>query len=70
MYASRRAAHIPTRARALIRYEELGGLANDASARNASVDYLAQELGIDHDTAAELLADALARRATNKQSKE
>lgn len=70
MYASRRAAHIQTMARALIRYEELGGIANDASARSASVDYLALELGIDHDTAAELLADALARRAAGKQPKE
>lgn len=51
---------------AVERYDELGGLAADATARLTTANELANALSIPFDQAAELLADALARRATNK----
>lgn len=47
-------------------YDDAGGLANAWRARLIATAFLVRELRVDENKAAELLADALARRAANK----
>lgn len=57
-------------ANAVHHYDGLRHLASEYRARQETVAMLMRNTGLDDIGAAELLADALARRAANKQPKE
>lgn len=50
---------------AVAHYDYLGGIGNDRLARRVAAEALAHDIGLGYIHAAELLADALARRAAS-----